>query len=276
MRVRPSASSLFVIGAMVFTAGVGVLAKSAAGAEDGAVARARALPSDATALGFTVVGPPVRGVALLDASRAFRIELGHGPVHGVAAEPMRLAAARSIVTRELGRYSSAFLTAIRMRGVVFADELREGETSIPSLPNVGGLLLLDVAGSESDLVRGFHHEIFHFADLADDGSLAPDPSWEALNAPGFVYGAGGRSLRGAWAAREPEADGFLTGGFVSPYATSGPEEDKAETFAFAVAKSTQVRARAAKDARLRLKLREVARRIGMLDPETPRLLAIDY
>jgi hypothetical protein len=272
MRVRPSASSLFIIGAIAFTAGVGMLAKSAAGAEDSAAAKARALPSDAATLGFTPIGAPVRNVALLDATRAFRIELGHGPIHGVAAEPSRLAAARAIVTRELSRYPATFLDAIRMRGVVFADDLREGEVAIPSLPNVGGLLLLDVAGTESELVRGFHHEVFHFA---DDGSLAPDPAWEALNAPSFVYGAGGRSLRGVWAARELDADGFLSGGFVSPYATSGPEEDKAETFAFAVARPAQVRERAAKDPRLTSKLHEIARRIGRLDPETPRMLAID-
>lgn len=272
MRVRPSASSLFVIGAMAFTVGVAILAKSAAGAED----KVRALPSDAAALGFTVVDAPIHGVALLDATRAFRIELGHGPVHGVAPEASRLRAARAIITRELSRYPSTFVTAIRMRGIVFADDLREGEVSIPSLPNVGGLLLLDVAGTESELVRGFHHEVFHFADLADDGSLAPDPSWEALNAPSFAYGAGGRSLRGAWAAREPEADGLLSGGFVSPYATSGPEEDKAETFAFAVARPAQVRERSAKDARLASKVHEIARRVRKLDPDTPRLLAIDY
>lgn len=274
--MRPSASSLFVIGAMAFAAGVGILARSAAGAEDGAAARARALPSDATTLGFAPVGAPVHDVVLLDATRAFRIELGHGPIHGVAPEPSRVALARAVVTRELSRYPRAFLRAIHMRGIVFADDLCEGETSIPSLPNVGGLLLLDVAGSESDLVRGLHHEVFHFADLADDGSLAPDPSWEAMNAPGFTYGAGGRTLRAAWAAREPDADGFLSGGFVSPYATSGPEEDKAETFAFAVARSTQVRERAATDARLASKVREIARRIGKLDADAPHVLAIDY
>jgi hypothetical protein len=274
MRVRPSPSSLFVIGAMVLATGVGILAKSAAGAEDSK--KARALPSDAAALGFTAVGAPVRDVALLDATRAFRIELGHGPIHGVPPEPARLASARAIVTRELSRYPSAFVSAIHMRGIVFADELREGETPIPSLPNVGGLLLLDVAGSESDLVRGFHHEVFHFADLADDGSLAPDPSWEALNVPSFTYGAGGRTLRAAWAAREPDDDGFLSGGFVSPYATSGPEEDKAETFAFAVARPAQTRERASKDPRLASKVREIARRIGKLDAETPHALALDY
>jgi hypothetical protein len=274
--MRPSPSAIFVLAAMALAAGVGIAAKSAAGAEDGAAAKGKALPTDAAILGFVPAGPSVHDVVLLDATRDFRIELGHGPIHGIAPDAARLASARRIVVRELGRYSSRFLSAIHMRGVVFADDLREGETPIPSLPNVAGLLLLDVAGSESDLVRGLHHEVFHFADLADDGSLAPDPSWEALNPPGFAYGAGGRTLRSAWAARPPDADGFMSGGFVSPYATSGCEEDKAETFAFVVARPAQVRERASHDPVLTAKLHEIARRIGTLDPDAPRTLAIDY
>lgn len=272
--MRPSPSSIFVVAAMALAAGVGVVARRAAGSED-AKSRAGALPSDAANLGFVKAGAPVHDVALLDATRAFRIELGHGPVTGTPAEPRRLTAARAIVSRELQRYPRAFLDAIRLRGVVFADDLREGETSIPSLPNVGGLLLLDVDGSESDLVRGLHHEVFHFADLADDGALAPDPAWDALNAPGFAYGAGGRTLRAAWAARPPdESEGFLSGGFVSSYATSGCEEDKAETFAFAMARPAKVHEQAAHDPVVARKLDEIARRVGKLDPETSRSIAL--
>jgi hypothetical protein len=268
--VRPSPSALFLCGAVALTVVVGIAARSASGSED----RASALPSDAGRLGFVAVGPRVQGVAMLDATQPFRIELGHGPVHGTPADGARLARTRAIVSRELTRYPRAFLEAARLRGVVFADDLHEGENPIPSLPNVAGLLLLDVAGSESDLVRGLHHEVFHFADLADDGSVAPDPAWEELNTPGFAYGAGGRTLRAAWAARPPEDDGFVSGGFVSSYATSGVEEDKAETFAFALARPAEVRARAARDAVVAAKLNELARRIGKLDPDAPRLLGL--
>lgn len=268
--VRPSPSALFLCGAVVLTAAIGIAAKTASGSED----HASALPSDAARLGFLPVGAPVQGVILLDATQPFRLELTHGPIIGTPPQGPTLARARAIVTRELARYPRSFLAAAHFKGVVFTDDLREGETSIPSLPNVAGLLLLDVNGGENDLVRGFHHEVFHFADLADDNSVSPDPAWEELNRKGFAYGAGGRTLRAAWAAAPPEEDGFVSGGFVSSYATSGVEEDKAETFAFAVARPAEVRARAARDAVVAAKLSEVAQRVGKLDPDAPRVLGL--
>jgi hypothetical protein len=266
--VRPSPSALFVCGAIALAAGVGMMARSAAGSQKGE----HELPADAERLGFTVVGPRVNGIALLDATKPFRIELTHGPVHGTPPSGPRLALTRAIVTRELERYPRKLLDAVHLLGIVFIDDLHEGEASIPSLPNVAGLLLLDVSGSDSDLTRGLHHEIFHFADLADDGTISPDAQWESLNGPGFAYGAGGRTLRAAWAAGP--LDPFMSGGFVSSYATSGVEEDKAETFAFAVARPQQVRERAATDPVLTSKLALLEKRVAKLDPDAPRVLGL--
>jgi len=253
--MRPSPSAVFVVGAAAVAIAVGVASRSASGAD----APAASLPSDAAHFGFVHDGSAA-GVALLDATREFRIELGNGPVHGVPPRADRRQAARAIIGRELARYPASLLRAVRLRGVVLTQELAEGDRAIPSLPNVGGLLLLDVDGTERDLVRGLHHEVFHFADLADDGRLAPDPAWEALT-PGFAYGAGGRTLRGAWAA-DPPAE---LPGFVSAYATSGVEEDKAETFAFAMARPDALRARAASDPVLAGKVRAIAVRLRALD-----------
>lgn len=268
--MRPSPSALFVVAAVALATGVGFAARSASGSE---TTREEGIPADAARLGFfpslrLPAAANVSGVALLDATQPFRIELSHGPVSGSPAAPERLLRAQVIVARELARYPRTLLRAIRMRGIVFADDLMEGETSIPSLPNVGGLLLLDVNGTDADLTRGLHHEVYHFADLADDGSVSPDPAFDALNTKGFAYGAGGRSLRSSWAALRPEG----IDGFVSVYAMSGVEEDKAETFAFAMARPAQTREQAEREPILAAKLDEIAGRLGKLDPEAPRLL----
>lgn len=261
MRVSPS--SLFVVLGIVAAGTVGVLARGAA-AED-----TLPLPSDARSFGFVPVGQAGE-VSVLEASRAFRIDLGNGPLSGGSPGAKERDAAHAIVAREVARYPRGFFKKARLRGVVFAAELVEGSQPIPSLPNVGGLLFVDVLAAETDLVRTIHHEIYHFVDLADDGRLFPDPTWEALNPPGVHYGSGGRTLRGSWAASALHAPP----GFVSPYATSAVEEDKAETFALAVIRHDATLARAATDPALRAKVAELTRRLGRLDPSAPAALGL--
>lgn len=257
-----SPSAIFVIVAMALVSGVGIAASSS----PNTTREASDFPSDAERFGFVPAGVE-NGVVALEATRHFDLALGNGPVHGDPPANAPLADARRVLSRELARYPKNFLHAVRLRGVVLVTDLVEGENPIPSLPNVGGLMLLDVHGAETDLVRAIHHEIFHFADLADDGKLAPDPTWESLNREGFAYGAGGRTLRSSWAARPTDLAGF-----VSAYATSGAEEDKAETFAFAVGRADVVRARLGSDPVLASKMRELGRRIASLDPDAPSKL----
>ena len=265
--MRPSPPALFVIAALALAGGIGIIAtQRAEGAADGDPP----LPSDAASFGFVVRGH-AGGVPLLESTKPFRIALANGPVHGVPPARERFGVASAIITRELGRYPAAFLRKVRLAGVVLTEDLAENETPIPSLPNVGGLLLIDGSSVEGDLVRSLHHEVFHFFDFVDDGRVSPDPGWDAMNPEGFAYGSGGRTLRGAWAGR-PSDD---LPGFVSAYATSGTEEDKADTFAFAVARAPLVKARIASDAVLRAKIGELGRRLAALDPDCPRRLGLD-
>ncbi|MCW5835008.1 MAG: hypothetical protein KIS78_21590 [Labilithrix sp.] len=265
--MRPSPPALFVLAALTLAGGAGIVATRSA---EGALDERPALPSDAASFGF-VVRSHANGVPLLESAKPFSLALANGPVHGVPPSKERLARGAAIVARELGRYSTSFLRGVRLAGVVLTDDLAENEMPVPSLPNVGGLLLIDVSSAESDLVRSLHHEVFHFFDLADDGRVSPDPEWGALNPASFAYGSGGRTLRGAWAARP--ADDLP--GFVSAYATSGVEEDKADTFAFAVARAEHLRGRLASDAALRAKVEEIARRVARLDADAARRLGLE-
>ena len=267
--MRPTGSALFVVLGGVLAASLGAYARSASGGGDES-ATPLPLPSDAPRFGFELRGRTAGDVALLEATRGFEIALGNGPLRGRAPEAAGARRAAQVLARELARYGRPFLRRVHLAGVVLSSGLTEGETPIPSLPNVGGLLLLDVDASERDLVRTLHHEVFHFFDLADDGRLAPDPAWAALTPGSFSYGAGGRSLREPWAAR-PSDD---LPGFVSAYATSAVEEDKAETFAFAVARAPDLRARLARDGALAAKHAELARRVNAFDASTARSLGL--
>jgi hypothetical protein len=260
-RVRPSPVAIFVLGAVVTASGIGVFARRASGAGD-VREEGLALPVDVPTYGFAPT-TRVNGVALLEATRDFRMELPNGPVKGAAPDQKHAGAASTILRRELARYPSSFFTKVNLAAVVLASDLVENDTPIPSLPNVARLLLLDVDAAEIDLVRAVHHEIWHFADLADDGVLSPDPTWRALNPPGTFYGSGGRSIRGSWAAK-PATN---LPGFVSAYATAGDEEDKAETFAFVVA-----RRKLPDDPVVRAKVDLLRVRLASLDADAPTRL----
>jgi len=267
--MKASPASVFVALSVALAIGAGVAARHAsASATDEEPAP---LPSDAPFFGFEV-RHRAGVVPLLESTRDFELSLANGPVRGTRPDPALASRGVAIVRREIDRYPASFLRRIRLAGIVLVQDLREGGMAIPSLPNVGGLLLLDVSSVKSDLVRCLHHEVFHFFDLADDGRLSPDPEWAALNAPGFAYGSGGRTLRGAWAAK-PSTD---IPGFVSAYATSGPEEDKAETFAFAVTRAELMRTLLASDPLLRAKMRELTERIRRMDADTPRRLGLEH
>ena len=192
-------------------------------------------------------------IDLLEARRPFRLALLHGDVTGQPPPAEAARTAARVVADELGRYPGGSLEASRLRRVLLCAGLAEAGTEIPSLPNVEQTLLLDVESDPAFLRRLIHHELFHFVDYADDDQVRRDPAWERLNDPDFVYGPGGRSQRAPGSARlTTERPGFLT-----EYATSALEEDKAEVFSFLMTAPTTVRRIAKHDPVLQAKIAAV-------------------
>jgi len=199
------------------------------------------------------------GVEILAARSAFSIELANGPVRG---QPPRVTdGVVAIVAAELSRYPRAFLEAARLRRVTLCSQLSEGDVAIPSLPNFHRTLLFDVDAEPSYLRRLVHHEVFHFADYADDDQVQSDPEWAALNDRWFVYGPGGRFTRQAESSRKTDLAGFVT-----LYARSALEEDKAETFAFSMVDPRWVAERSERDPVLARKVAAARRQLERLSP----------
>jgi hypothetical protein len=111
-----------------------------------------------------------------------------------------------------------------------------------------------------------HHEVFHFLDYADDDQVRADPAWEKLNDRWFVYGSGGRFQRDPKSSGRAELPGFVT-----RYAQSALEEDKAETFAFWMIDRPWLSARAKTDPVLAAKLAAIERQLAGagLEPTLP-------
>jgi hypothetical protein len=207
-----------------------------------------------------------KGVELLAAARPFSLPLGNGPVAGVPPDAASLPAVARLLADELGRYPRQLLGASRFRRVLLCSELSEDGRAIPSLPNYERTLLLGVDAPPDFLRRLIHHELYHFADYADDDQVERDPEWEKLNGKYFVYGSGGRFQRDPESSL-PSPD---RPGFVTPYAASALPEDKAETFAFMMVSPGAIAERTRSDPVLRSKTFAVKRQLERLCPEMNR------
>ena len=262
-RRRSPSLALIGAGSLALTTAVGVVAESQGG--DGARAavvvadeEARAQmermgwkrPRGAALSALATELHAHTGVELLEPHGVFRIELPNGVVTGDPPRDAVALAAAAVVAEELRLLPPDFLEAAGLRRILLCEGLHEAGQPIPSLPNHHSTLLLDVDAPPAFLRRLLHHEIFHFADLADDGTVKRDIDWEALNPTGFAYGHGGRSMR-LPAASEP--DPRLVG-FVTPYAQAAVEEDKAEIFAFMMTAPAELSRRAAQDGVLAAKI----------------------
>jgi hypothetical protein len=203
------------------------------------------------------------GVELLSATQRIELELAGGTLRAFPPKPSALEPAIRVLEAELGRYPRAFFSATRLRRVLLCRGLVEGERIIPSLPNYEYSLLLDVEAPEHFLRRLVHHEAFHFADFADDGQLANDSSFAKLNDRYFVYGSGGRF------ERDPAASALSDAlpGFVSRYAASALEEDKAEVFSFWMTMRRDMEQIALRDPIVQGKVNAVRAQLVALVPE---------
>jgi hypothetical protein len=270
--------TMLVLGALLLTAAGAALSQASASglsdseraALDAADVRVRAallaqgwLPP--TSAGLRELAEELRAsheVEILHVREPFRIELGYRTLQGTDAPETPLSAATVVVADELGLYPPELVRKSMLRRVALCGTLLENGAPIPSLPNYQRTLLLDVAAEPDFLRRLLHHEVFHFVDLADDGEVLWDPAWERLNAPGFAYGRGGRDMR------EPGASALTDAlpGFLTRYATSALEEDKAETFAFLMVQPELVATRAATDPVLAAKVQRIREIVAALEP----------
>ena len=246
-RQRPlsSSSMLSTCAAALLITLVAALASEIVGPNRSAIARERAADGavlDALRkIGWTTPRSPAlreiaaalhrdRRVTLLHADAPFVIDLPNGEISAQPPDESDALKASVIVADELSLLPRSFIENIGLWRVVLCAHLSEDGIAIPSLPNYRRTLIIDVAdASPSYLRRLVQHEVFHFFDLADDGVVLADEAWATLNEAGFKYGNGGRSMRNPGATTVTDTRGFVTG-----YATSSIEEDKAEVFAFAM------------------------------------------
>jgi hypothetical protein len=209
---------------------------------------------------------PPEALALEELERRYRIDVvetgepfpvanPHGAITGAEAPAEARASYAVLLGQELGLYPPAFVKRTRLRRIVLCRDLAFDGQLRAAIPDFGhATLYLDVLRGAEDahyVRRTIHHEFFHVVDWQDDGALYADAAWSKRNPDGFQYGSGGAHAQDAshmslWTERSP--------GFLSAYAQSGVEEDKAELWSFLLVHPREVAARAQEDELLSAKV----------------------
>lgn len=145
----------------------------------------------------------------------------------------RLARLLAAVLPALEQYSADWLQAQRLRDIVLLKDLKvagQARVAMPA-PEQDALVYADNGAllCAAGMQLRVHHEFYHFIEYRRFGDFYyRDPAWLALNPPALRYGAGGASAY----RRDFQNLGHPQPGAVSAYALYGPEEDKAEVFAW--------------------------------------------
>jgi hypothetical protein len=186
--------------------------------------------------------------------QGYPVKTYHGLIAASNADLRELEIYSSMIAPEFLRYPPGLVLASRLKRIVLCRGLSfagENRGAIPDFEH--DTLYYDVeCGSYSSVYQRhtIHHEFFHIIDYQDDGEVYSDERWARLNPKTFRYGEGGAKMQ-----NDPrsgllrEIPGFLTG-----YATSGVEEDKAEMFAYMITDYAVVEKRALTDSVIRNKM----------------------
>lgn len=133
---------------------------------------------------------------------------------------------------EWAKYPTTWVSNSNLKSIVIVKGLVVDSTHRAAMPDPVGHAMYYDAGFGGDYAREVvHHEYDHVIEYNYFGSWNhSDPTWQSYNPPGFSYGNGGASCY------QP-GNTCLTGshpvsGFVTGYAASAIEEDKAELFAY--------------------------------------------
>ncbi len=162
------------------------------------------------------------------------------------------------------RYPDTAFAAIELRHVALCRTIRYSDdpgSGPAGVAVVGGKRVLisiehfrgELSYDAFTIEQVVHHEVFHMLDYAINAAHADsDPSWRALNPPGFAYHAPAEHTR------------TRPAGFVDIYATTNETEDRASVFEYLLGQPSRLCELAKLDAIVAAKTRAVWKRAAGL------------
>ena len=137
-----------------------------------------------------------------------------------------------LLQQELNKYPKTFLQRAGVKRIVVCKGLSSLGYSACGFPDPGGKAVYYnyTAFNNAYSRKTIHHELYHMIEAKFNRNIYyKDPDWSKLNSKDFKYGKGGRKF--AWGESNSKKPFHPKIGFVTVYATSALEEDKAEVYA---------------------------------------------
>ena len=130
-----------------------------------------------------------------------------------------------IISKNLNRYSSSFLSKINLKYIVLCENLSIAEINTAGIPNnITRTLIVDIKFNDKYFERAIHHEVFHIINDSHK-ELFKKEEWETFNKKNFKYSKCS-TCNDSWNLElYNKTDGFLT-----EYSKSTISEDMAEIF----------------------------------------------
>ncbi|MHC4938343.1 MAG: putative zinc-binding metallopeptidase [Planctomycetota bacterium] len=196
------------------------------------------------------------GIRVLVQEKKYERNTLHGKLAYGEADKKSVQRYARILAEEFARYPKEFVRRSGLRALVLCGGLMFNGQKRAALPDRGRwVVIYDVTAAPRQPAYArhvIHHEYFHLIDWVGSSWKWRIPQWKKLNAQGFKYGKGGRTMQ-----HDNTAWSLATGtkGFLNRYSQSSVSEDMAEVFAFLMTRPKEVARRAEQDEILKAKVR---------------------
>ena len=165
-----------------------------------------------------------------------------------------------LIEKNLNRYNSNFLNKIKLKYIVFCENLFISEINTGGIPdNKNRTLILDINFNKKYFERMMHHEIFHMIQKSNSKHF-DEEKWSSLNSKDFEY------AKCSTCSDRLNLDLYKkTEGFLTEYSKSIPSEDMAEVYSFLITDKALVEDKSNDDMILKNKINFIKSSLSKID-----------
>ena len=165
-----------------------------------------------------------------------------------------------LVEKNINLYNSSFLNKIKLKYIIFCQNLFISEINTGGIPdNKNRSLILDINFNQKYFERMIHHEIFHMIQNTHTKYFNED-KFSSFNQTSFNYAECSTCSDRLNLNLYEKTDGFLT-----EYSKSIPSEDMAEIFSFLMTDKKTIKDKISKDKILSKKVNFIKLNLAKID-----------